>query len=109
MYALERDDLLQVNYGDSGVAADSWLHPSFPQYGEIQPHMTRYHSDVRMARSLLEDAGWRFDPNGAEKSGQQFNLTMRDGDGEQDALIIAASWKAIGVKGTYEPRRASRL
>ena len=53
---------------------------SFPQYGEIQPHMTRYHSDVRMARSLLEDAGWRLDPNGAEKNGQQFNLTMRDGD-----------------------------
>jgi peptide/nickel transport system substrate-binding protein len=110
MLGIDREALMQVHFGDQGVLADSWVHPSFPQYPQVQSAATRYQTDIRRAASLLEDAGWQRTSGGTiEKNGQRFELTMRDADGEQDALILAANWKTIGITGTYEPRTAALL
>ena len=59
----------------------------------------------------MEEAGWRIGGDGVlEKSGSKFQLTMRDQDqGDRDVLIIAATWKEIGVVGTYEHRTVAML
>ena len=110
MYAIDREALMQVHFGDQGVLADSWVHPSFPEYPQVQSAATRYQTDIRRATAMLEDAGWqRTNGETIEKNGQRFDLTLRDADGEQDALILAANWKAIGITGTYEPRSTALL
>src|SRR5205823_5656787 len=74
MYAIDRDALTQVHFGDQGIVADSWVHPTFPQYAQIQSAATRYGTDIRRASTLLEDAGWRASQNGTiEKNGQRFD------------------------------------
>ncbi len=105
MYGLQRDELMHVRFGDQGTLADSWVNPQFRQYQQVQSAITHYTPDMRRAASLLEDAGWKRGSNGnLDKNGQPFSLTMRDGDGEQDSLIIASNWKALGINGAYEPR-----
>jgi peptide/nickel transport system substrate-binding protein len=107
MHLLDREEVTRVNFGDDGIVADSWAHPHFPQYSRLQEAMVRYPTDPRRAQALLEEAGWQRGSKRLEKAGQSFNLTIRDHEGEQDAMILAAAWKPAGVHGTYEPRSAA--
>jgi peptide/nickel transport system substrate-binding protein len=110
IHAIDREALARVVFGEFGVVADSWVHPSFGTYRQLQPAITRYPYDPRRARALMEEAGWRTGTDGVlGKGGMKFNLTMRDQDGEGDSLIIAANWKEIGVIGSYERRTAAAL
>jgi len=109
MYMLDREELIRVNFGEDGILADSWAHPQFPQYSQLRDAIFRYAPDTRRASALLEEAGWQRGPNGLEKGGQHFQVAIRDADGEHDALILASSWKAVGINGTYEPRSTALL
>jgi peptide/nickel transport system substrate-binding protein len=110
LLAIDRPELARVAFGEYGVVADSWEHPSFPIYAALQDAMTRYPRDTRQALALLGEAGWQQGPGGAlQKGGRDFSLTMRDADGERDVDIIAAQWKEIGINGSYEPRNAAAL
>jgi peptide/nickel transport system substrate-binding protein len=108
--AVDRPALVQASLGEFGVVADSWVHPSFGKYQQLQGAITTYPYDPGRARALLEEAGWRPGADGVlEKNGQRFNLTMRDNDGDNDPLIIGANWKQIGINASYEQRTAAAL
>jgi peptide/nickel transport system substrate-binding protein len=110
MRAIDRPALAQAVFGEFGLVADSWVHPSFTKYQQLQSAVTKYPHDPGRARALLEEAGWRPGADGVlEKGGQKFNLMMRDNDGDNDPLIIGANWKQIGINATYEQRTAAAL
>jgi len=110
LLAIDRPELARVAFGEFGVVADSWEHPSFPNYNALKDAMITYPKDTRRATSLLQEAGWQLGGSGAlEKAGRPFNLTMRDADGVRDVEIISAQWKELGITGSYEQRNAVAL
>jgi peptide/nickel transport system substrate-binding protein len=110
LHGIDRPTFVNVMFGDLGIVADSWVHPTFGNYRQLQDSIVKYPYDVRRARALLEEAGWRPGSDGVmEKNGQKFNIAVRDQDGETEFLIVAASWKEIGVNATYEFRNAEAL
>jgi peptide/nickel transport system substrate-binding protein len=110
LHAVDREGLARVFFGDLGIVADSWVHPSFGSYRLFQDAITRYPYDARRALALLAEAGWRPGADGVlEKGAAKFTLTARDLDGETAAVIIAANWKEIGVSASYEVRTATNI
>jgi peptide/nickel transport system substrate-binding protein len=110
LMAIDRAGLANVIFGEFGIVADSWVHPSFSTYRVLQDAITKYPYDLRRARALMEEVGWRPGADGVlEKGGQKLNLTARDNTGESEFLIIAANWKDLGVSATYELRTAAAL
>jgi peptide/nickel transport system substrate-binding protein len=110
MLAIDRPELARVAFGEFGTVADSWVHPSFTTYSQLQDAITRHPRDVRRAAGLLAEAGWRAGGDGIlEKGGQRFTLATRDADGERDTVILSAQWKEVGVVANYEPRNAAAL
>jgi peptide/nickel transport system substrate-binding protein len=108
--AINRPELVNAIFGDVGVVADSWLHPSFAKYAALQEAITKHPYDKNRAMALLADAGWRPGADGTlEKGGQRFTLTMRGNDSEDEVLIISANWKEIGIAANYEHRTAAAL
>jgi peptide/nickel transport system substrate-binding protein len=110
LLAIDRPALANAIFGEFGMVADSWVHPSFSTYGPLQSSITKYPHDPRRARALLEEAGWRPGADGVlEKAGQKFNMVVRDNTGEAEFLIVAANWKEVGINATYELRTAAAL
>lgn len=110
LLAIDREPLARTVFGEFGLMADSWVHPTFGNYRLLQDTITRFPHDPRQASSLMAEAGWQRGADGVlEKGGTKFSLTMRDTDGERDSLIVASNWKEIGVIGTYENRTAAAL
>ncbi len=110
LLAIDREPLARTIFGEFGIVADSWVHPTFGNYRLLQDTITRLPHDPRQASALMAEAGWQRGADGVlEKGGMKFNLTMRDTDGERDSLIIASNWKEIGVIGSHEQRTAAAL
>lgn len=110
LHAIDREALARVRFGDVGIVADSWVHPSFGSYRLLQDGITKYPYDPRRALALMAEAGWRLGADSVlEKGGSKFNVTTRDLESETDPVIIAANWKEIGVIGTYEVRTAANI
>jgi len=111
LYAIDRSELARTLYGEYGQAADSWVHPAFRQYPQVQDAMTRYPYDPRRASELLSELGWRRGADGVlEKDGsQRFAVTIRTREDVNEALIIADNWKQVGVVATYENQTPQEL
>jgi peptide/nickel transport system substrate-binding protein len=110
LLGVDREGLARVSLGESAVVADSWAHPTFATYPQLQDAITRYPRDVRRAAALLAEAGWRPGSDGVlEKGGQRFEMTARDAEGERDVVILAADWKELGIALRYERRNAAAL
>jgi peptide/nickel transport system substrate-binding protein len=108
--AIDRPELARVAFGEFGTVADSWAHPSFSNYPQLQDAITRHQHDIRQANALLAEAGWRMGGDGIlEKGNQRFTMAVRDADGERDTVILGSQWKQVGVGATYEPRNAAAL
>jgi peptide/nickel transport system substrate-binding protein len=110
LLAVDREALSRTIFGEFGIVAHSWVHPSFGNYRALQEAITPFPYDPRQASALLSEAGWQRGGDGVlEKGGTKFNMTLRDTDGERDSLIIGANWKEIGVVAAYEHRTAAAL
>jgi peptide/nickel transport system substrate-binding protein len=110
LLGVDREGLARTIFGEFGIVADSWVHPTFGNYRLLQDTITRFPYDPRQASALLAEAGWQRGGDGVlEKGGTKFNMTLRDTDGERDSLIVAANWKEIGVVATHEHRTAAAL
>jgi peptide/nickel transport system substrate-binding protein len=110
LHAVNRAELARATYGEYGEVADSWVHPSFKQYPQIQDAISRYPYDPRRASAILSELGWQPGGDGVlEKGGQRFALTIRDRDDPKEALIIADFWKQIGVVATFEQQSNAEL
>jgi len=110
LLAVNRPELAHAVFAEYGVVADSWVHPSFATYATLKDAMTPHPYDPRRASALLAEAGWTPGADGVlQKGGQRFSMTMRDLDGENDPLILAASFKEVGILATYERRTAAMV
>lgn len=110
LYGIDRAELARTVYAEHGVVADSWVHPSFKHYPQLQDAITRYTYDPARASAILTELGWRRGGDGVlEKGSQRFAVLMRTRDEEKEALIIADNWKGIGVAGAYEQQTAQEL
>jgi peptide/nickel transport system substrate-binding protein len=110
LLAVNRPELARLAFAEDGVVSNSWVHPNFPYFPQVQDVIPNYPYDTRQASQLLADAGWRPGSDGIlEKGGQKFSMTMRDIDGERDSVIIASMWKEVGVLGAYERRTPAAL
>jgi peptide/nickel transport system substrate-binding protein len=110
LHAVNRAELAHAVFGQYGVVADAWLHPSFKQYAQVQDAISKYPYDPRRASALLAELGWQRGSDGVlEKGGQRFTITIRDREDAKAALIIADNWKEIGVAGGYEQQSAQEL
>jgi len=110
LHALDRVALAEAIFSDYGTVAHSWLHPSFAKNRQLDDAVTKYAHDPRRASALLVEAGWQPGADGVlEKAGQKFAITIRDSGGDNDALIIAANWKEIGISASFEQRTAAAL
>jgi peptide/nickel transport system substrate-binding protein len=109
-HAIDRESLARLRFGDFGMVADSWVHPSFGHYRLVQDAITKYPFDPRRSLALMAEAGWRPGPDSVlEKGGNRFTLTTRDLESETDPVVVAAHWKEIGVIGSYEIRTAANI
>ncbi len=105
LHAINRPELAHAVYGPDGVVADSWVHPSFARYAQLQDAITRYPFDPRRASAIMEEAGWTRGADGVlQKGSRPFAMTIRDTEGEAQPLIVADYWRAIGVVSEYEHR-----
>ena len=111
LHAIDRAELARTVNGEYGQVADSWVHPGFRHYAQVQDAVTRYPYDPRRASALLGDLGWRRGADGVleKDGGQRFALTIRTREDVKEALIIADNWKEIGVVGTYENQTPQEL
>ncbi|MBM2812804.1 MAG: hypothetical protein HW416_3563 [Chloroflexi bacterium] len=111
LLAINRAELATTVFGEYGVVADSWVHPSFKHYARVQEGIVRYPFDQQRASAVLAEMGWRRGADGVlEKAdGQRFTLTMRTRDDQKEALIIADNWKQIGVIASYEQQTPQEL
>lgn len=108
--AINRPELAHALYGEYGTPADSWIHPSFRQYAQVQDAIMTYPYDTRRTLALLGDLGWQRGADGSrQKTGQRFALTLRDSEDERGALIIADNWKGVGISGTFEQQTPQEL
>jgi peptide/nickel transport system substrate-binding protein len=83
--------------------ADSWVHPKFPYFPQVEPALTRHTYDQRRASALLAEAGWQKGPDGlVAKGAEKFNVQIRYRDNETEATIIREAWKQLGVEGQLE-------
>lgn len=111
LHALDRQELARAVYEERGVVADSWVHPSFARYRQVEDTITRYPYDARRAAGLLEELGWRRGPDGVlQKDGQRFALTIRDVEGgEKLPLMVADQWKPLGIAASYEHQSHAQM
>lgn len=109
--AIDRAEIARALYGEYGQAAESWVHPGFRQYAQVQDAISHYPYDPRRATALLTELGWRRGADGVleKDGGQRFALTIRTRDDLKEALIIADNWKEVGILGTYENQTAQEL
>jgi peptide/nickel transport system substrate-binding protein len=110
LHGINRPELARAVYGEFGEVADSWVHPSFKHYGQVQDAISRYPHDPRRAAAMLSDLGWQPGAGGTlQKGNQRFELTIRDREEPKAPLIIADFWKQIGVSASYEQQTAQEL
>jgi peptide/nickel transport system substrate-binding protein len=98
LYALDRDRLAGLVYGELAAAADSPLPAGI--WSEAAA-LSRYATDARTAGLLLDEAGWRLNGAGERQRGAErlrFDLmTSPDPVYVAVANDIAAQWKQVGV------------
>ena len=111
LHAIDRAELARASHGEHAQVADSWVHPGFLHYPQVQDAISRYPYDPRRASALLAELGWRPGADGVleKDGGQRFAVTIRTRDDLKEALIIADNWKQIGVVGTYENQTPQEL
>ncbi len=117
-HAIDRPELARAMAGDLGLAADSWVHPSFPEYPVVERSLVRYPYDVNRAKALMAEAGWAVGSDGVlQKSGERFDVQVRfrSNTHSRPAAIVRDNWRALGIQGdlaflpdTVQQDRAAR-
>lgn len=108
MHATDRQGLVDVVNHGLGSISDIFLSPVEPTFGEVDRVIQKYPFDPNRAATILAEVGWRAPRPGAlavDSSGQTLDLELwstAGGGGEQEAAIIADSWRLAGINsGIY--------
>jgi peptide/nickel transport system substrate-binding protein len=99
MHAIDREELGRVKTAGLAGASDTTYFPEHYLWPRVDRAITRYPLDIRRTEVLLNDAGWRKDPDGVFRNSGGDPLTMEvtaSSDYPRTPVIIADFLKRAG-------------
>lgn len=101
-HAIDRQALVDTAAEGLSPVADTWFSPLNRLRTDVGDNAPRYPYDVRKAQELMSQAGWIRGADGIlvhNQTGERFDyhVSIQEEKSEQDQLIVADYWKAIGV------------
>lgn len=101
-YALNKDDINKSIFDGQVTIAHSMTSPLDSLFTEDSKIVKKYKTDKKMARKLLDEAGWKLGPDGFRYKNNQkltFKLVGAAGIKQIETLqaIIQSQWKDIGI------------
>ena len=100
LLGLDRNAIVNSLFAGRQAAANSFVNPLDKGFTDNVP---RYAYDPARAQQLLEEAGWRLQPDGTRKNGDgkplSFELTTTAGNHSRELVeqVLQSQWKKIGV------------
>jgi peptide/nickel transport system substrate-binding protein len=100
LHGLDRDAIVNSLFAGRQAVANSFVNPLDKGFTDSVP---RYAYDPTKAQQLLEEAGWRLQPDGTRKNGDgktlAFELTTTAGNHSRELVeqVLQSQWKKIGV------------
>jgi peptide/nickel transport system substrate-binding protein len=100
LVGLDRATLVKTLFAGKQAVADSFVEPLDAGYTDDVP---KYPYDPARAKQLLEDAGWRAQPDGSRKNADgktlSFELATTAGNRSRELVeqVLQSQWKEIGV------------
>jgi peptide/nickel transport system substrate-binding protein len=101
LYATDRPELAETLIGDRNGVPHSILHPTEPEYAEVQSSIVRYEYDQRQAAQLIEETGYRRggDSFYQDASGRRLQIQLNATPNDAHVKILAALGDAWGRQG----------
>ncbi len=101
-YAINKEDINKSIFDGKVTVAHSMTSPLDSLYNDDPKFMKKYKSDKKLARKLLDEAGWKLEPDGFRYKNKQkmtFRLVGAAGIKQIETLqaIIQAQWKDVGI------------
>lgn len=110
LYALDRDRIAALVYGDMAQKADS---PIAPGVWSEAGFLSRYRTDRRAANLLLDEAGWRLNSDNVRvRAGARLEFTLTTNLDVTHRLVaeeLAAQWKDVGFQVRVQPRGSTEI
>jgi peptide/nickel transport system substrate-binding protein len=100
LLGLDRAAIVKSLFADRQAVANSFVEPLDKGFTDDVP---RYPYDPAKAQQLLEEAGWRLQPDGTRKNGDgktlSFELTTTAGNRSRELVeqVLQSQWTKIGV------------
>ncbi|HLK15782.1 MAG TPA: ABC transporter substrate-binding protein, partial [Fimbriimonadaceae bacterium] len=101
-YALDREALASaLEGGHADLAAYGFLSPQNPNYPAIKDDLRAYAYDPNRAKATLQDAGWKYNPDGSlvnATDGRRFSTSLWSTQGSDEEIgAIADYWRQVGL------------
>lgn len=103
LHALDRQELVDTLQEGLVPVAHSFLSPTEPFHGQVEPSIVRYAYDLRRAAQLVEELGYSRGGDGLYRDaiGQRISLEVRtsgeDDTHEAGVFTVADQWKRAGI------------
>jgi peptide/nickel transport system substrate-binding protein len=102
LHAIDRGQMAETLMGGTVPVAHTFLSPSDPAYGSIEPEIVRYDYDTRRAAELLEGMGFVRGADGyRDAAGQRLAVEIRVSSGRdlnmKTIFAIADYWQRLGL------------
>jgi peptide/nickel transport system substrate-binding protein len=112
LHATDRSEMAELLIGDSTGVPHGMVHPTEPEYPEVEGSIVRYEYDTRRAGQLIESIGYVRGTDGFYQDGTGRRLQIELNTPPNDAHIkilatLADAWgrQGIGVEQLIIPRQ----
>jgi peptide/nickel transport system substrate-binding protein len=99
--AIDRQQLVDSFQGGLSSVGHSYVHPSAPEYPDVQASVVRYDYDPRSAQRRLEELGYASSSDGMlrDAEGQRLGIEIRTAGGTTDLATVSVAdfWQRIGI------------
>ncbi|MEZ4743246.1 MAG: ABC transporter substrate-binding protein [Bdellovibrionota bacterium] len=117
LYSIDRKSLITKFTANTGLLADSPVHPKDPLYSSRKE---QYQYDLSIAAKLLDESGWRLSPSIAASTGGyrkkdndilELDLTIGDGVPLRRSIAqeLIDGWKKLGIKINLKVERQGQF
>ncbi|MBM2812179.1 MAG: hypothetical protein HW416_2938, partial [Chloroflexi bacterium] len=101
LHALNRQEIVDtLQFGLSSIA-HSYVHPTEPEFKEIESNIVKYEYDPRRAAQIIDELGYTRGPDGVFVDGSNRKLTvqLRSSAANQGKMLLTVAdyWQATGV------------